>query len=99
MAIMMAMKRSQRYSVADARNQLASLVHDVEAGSPVEITRRGEPVAVLVSLAEYRRLTASRPRLGDALAAFRASADVGSLLGATAFDGTRDRGPGRSSPW
>ena len=40
MAIMMAMKRSQRYSVADARNQLASLVHDVEAGSPVEITRR-----------------------------------------------------------
>src|SRR4051812_12210118 len=43
-------------SIADARDRLASLVHDVEEGPAVEITRRGRPVAVLVSYHEYQRL-------------------------------------------
>lgn len=46
------------YSIAEARNDLASIVHDVEGASAVELTRRGRPVAVLLSVEEYRRLAA-----------------------------------------
>lgn len=93
------MKKPRSYSVADARNQLASIVHRVERGAPVEITRRGEPVAVLLSLDAYRRLTTPRADLLDALARFRAAANLDDLRLDEALEGTRDRSPGRSAPW
>ena len=46
-------------SVADAKAHLARLLHEVESGEPVHITRRGRAVAVLVSEAEYARLQRS----------------------------------------
>ena len=42
-------------SIAEAKNHLPRLVQQVEAGEPVRITRRGLPVAVLISEAEYAR--------------------------------------------
>lgn len=36
------------YSVAEAKARLSELLHDVEAGKNVVITRRGTPVARLV---------------------------------------------------
>jgi prevent-host-death family protein len=51
----MAMK-TRRVSVAEAKNKLPALIHEAEAnGDPVEITRRGKTVAVLVSSTEYGR--------------------------------------------
>jgi prevent-host-death family protein len=35
------------YSIAEARHNLAAIVHEAERQSPVALTRRGEPVAVL----------------------------------------------------
>lgn len=46
-------------SVADAKAHLARLLHEVESGEPVHITRRGRAVAVLVSETEYARLQQS----------------------------------------
>lgn len=46
-------------SVAEAKAHLARLLHDVESGEPVHITRRGRAVAVLVSETEYARLQQS----------------------------------------
>lgn len=43
-------------SIAEARNKLPALVHSVEGGPAVRLTRRGKPVAMLVSLEEYERL-------------------------------------------
>ncbi len=43
------------YSIAEARDGLAKLVHQAESHSPVVIKRRGRPVAVLVSYEEYER--------------------------------------------
>ena len=43
-------------SIAQARNTLTRLIHEAEGGEPVRITRRGKPVAVLVSTDEYERL-------------------------------------------
>jgi prevent-host-death family protein len=45
-----------RYSVAEAKNQLPELLREVEKGKPVEITKRGEPVAVVLSVGDYKQL-------------------------------------------
>ena len=55
---------SKSYSIAQAKNLLGRLVHEAEKGSPVELTRRGRPVAMVVSVPEFDRLT--RPRRGFA---------------------------------
>ncbi|NGY06507.1 type II toxin-antitoxin system Phd/YefM family antitoxin [Solimonas terrae] len=43
-------------SIADAKNRLTELLYAAEDGQPVQVTRRGQPVAVLLSDAEYLRL-------------------------------------------
>jgi len=45
-------------SIANAKARFAELVHEAEAGTPVRITRRGKPVAVLLAEADYARLQA-----------------------------------------
>ncbi len=50
---------ARSYSIAEARDQLARLVHRAESGRAVELTRRGRPVAVLLSASEYERLVPS----------------------------------------
>ena len=39
-------------SIAVARDKLTSITRDVEGGTPVELTRHGRPVAVLLSVEE-----------------------------------------------
>ncbi len=51
----------KRYSVAEARDHLPGIVHDVERGTAVEITRRGRPVTVVLSIREYERLSGKKP--------------------------------------
>src|SRR4051794_4233199 len=92
-------------SIAEARDRLASLVHEVEGGAPVELTRRGRPVAVLVSYHEYQRLLGEGPSFWDAMLAYRASAhldDPQALLGIDIDPRStfpRDKSPGRSPPF
>ncbi len=47
----------KQFSIAEAKNKLPSIIHWVEKGPYVELTRRGKPVAVLMSIQEYERLT------------------------------------------
>jgi prevent-host-death family protein len=50
------------YSIAEARDQFAALVRDAEeSNQPVQVTRRGQPVAVILSAEEYARLLANQP--------------------------------------
>ena len=51
------------YSIAEAKTRFAQLVHVAEGGQPVRITRRGRAVAVLVSEADFARLSTSREGL------------------------------------
>lgn len=44
------------FSVAEAKAQFAELLYQAETGQAVRITRRGKPVAVLLSEAEFERL-------------------------------------------
>lgn len=49
-----------RHSIAEARRNLPTLVREAESGKVVELTRRGEPVAVLIGCRQFRRLAVGR---------------------------------------
>lgn len=87
---------TKRYSIADARSNLPRIVDQAEAGEAVELTRRGKPVAVLVSVHEFERLRAGRVSFGDALRRFTATHSPQELGSEDdAFAAVRDREPGR----
>ena len=81
-------------SIADAKNQLPALIHQAEAGEPVTITRRGKPVAVVVSFEEYERVRSAKVSWMDQLDAWRASLPDG-IEGLTEaeLEAVRDREP------
>ncbi len=88
----------KQYSIAEARNHFAAIVHDLEPARPVQVTRRGKVVAVLMSVEEYERLTADATDFWDAYTTFRASVDLPSLqIEAELFAGVRDAAPGRDA--
>ncbi len=90
------MTKTTRYSIAEARHSLAALVHDLESQTSIELTRRGEPVAVMLSIREYRRLTANAVRFWEAYEAFRQTVNLSELtLEPNVFEGVRDKSPGR----
>ncbi len=82
-------------SIAEARDKLPALVHSVEEGPAVRLTRRGKPVAVLVSLEEYERHRPRRPDLWRAIQAFREGTDLRDLAVDEIFLGVRDPSHGR----
>ena len=87
---------ARRYSIAEARSNLPTIVDQAEAGQEIELTRRGKPVAVVVSLGEFVRLRGERPRFGDAYQRFLKAhvlSDVG--LDEGYFHATRDPDAGR----
>ena len=47
------------FSVAEAKAHFAELVQQAEMGQALRITRRGKPVAVVLSDAQYQRLSAA----------------------------------------
>jgi prevent-host-death family protein len=61
---------SRRYSIAEARSRLPSIVDEAVSGIEVELTRRGQPVAVLVSRREFERLRGKRLHFSDAYRKF-----------------------------
>jgi prevent-host-death family protein len=87
---------ARRYSIAEARQEFARLVRRVERGRPLEITRRGRPVAVLVSASEYLRLAGERPSFAETVRALRERLDVEALgIGDLEFRGLREGSAGR----
>lgn len=88
----------RRESIADARRELPTLVREAESGKAVELTRRGEPVAVLIGRRQYERLTSKLRRFSDAYDAFAEEFDL-EHLGIDpeeVFAGARDETRGRN---
>jgi prevent-host-death family protein len=86
----------KRYSIAEARHNLAALVHELERKTRIELTRRGEPVAVLLSVREYQRLTAKKGSFWQAYESFRRAVDLPRLkIDPNVFEGVRDQSAGR----
>jgi prevent-host-death family protein len=78
------------WQLQEAKNKLSEVVDQATSDGPQVITRRGEEVAVVISPASYRQLTARKQALS---AFFRCSPLVGVDL-----DTARDRSPVRTEP-
>jgi prevent-host-death family protein len=89
------------YSIREAKNRLPGLVRQAEERGVVRLTRRGKPVARIVSEREYAQLKGRRKRdLWKAIQEFRSRTDLEALGFTDAdFAGLRDRSPGRSHRW
>lgn len=61
----------RQLSIAEACDQLSDIVHEVERGGAVALTRQGTPVAVLLSLQVFERLTEPAPDFWSAIEKFR----------------------------
>ena len=89
----------RQYSIAEARDHLPGLVHEVEQHGPVELTRRGKPVAVVLSWREYQLLTkpnTSKESWWDSVQRWRREFNPEELWAdGDPFEGVRDRSPGR----
>jgi prevent-host-death family protein len=86
-----------KHSIANARINLSQLVREAEAGQVVELTRRGEKVAVLIGQKAFDRLTAPAKGFWEALTEFRQDEDLDALDldPDEIFVGVRDQSPGR----
>ena len=84
-------------SLATVRDRFTTFVRDVENDGPVTLTRRGEAVAVLISIDEYQRLSKPRQSFSTAYADFLKKCDL-TVDGITGdeFPPQRDPSPGRA---
>ncbi len=90
---------SKQYSIAEARKNFTSAVNEAENGERVELTRRGRPVAVLISLDEYGQLANGRRSFWESYENYlrryaSPEIDIGDV-----FEGVRDPSPGRDFSW
>lgn len=85
-----------RYSIAEARSRLPTIVDQAESGVEVLLTRRGKLVAAVVGLRALERLREERPQFGSTYRDFLARYSLDDIgLEADAFSQTRGRDAGR----
>ena len=53
------------WTLQDAKNRFSAVVEAALAGCPQEVSRRGKPAVVVLSVEEYRRLSAGEMRGGE----------------------------------
>jgi antitoxin Phd len=89
-----------KYTIAEAKSRLPSIIHSVEKGPSVKLTRRGRPVAVLLSIAEYERLNRNIGKFWPALQEVRKKVETQRIgISDMDFDDLRDKTPGRDIGW
>lgn len=88
---------TERYSIAEARRNLPRLVHEAERGKIVELTRRGEPMAMLIGRRRFEQLASKHSSFAEAYRNFAESVDLGKLNldPDQLFSGIRTDTPGR----
>ena len=91
---------TKKVSVAEAKGKLPSIIHEVERGSRVEITRHGKSVAVMVPIADYERLREKGKGFWNDLGKVRRiMASEGIVVEDSDFCDLRDATGGRSFEW
>jgi len=91
---------TKKVSVAEAKGKLPSILHEVERGSRVEITRHGRSVAVMVPTEEYERLREKGKGFWNDLEKVRRiMAAEGITVEDTDFRDLRDTADGRLFEW
>lgn len=57
------------WTLQDAKNRFSAVVEAALAGTPQEVSRRGKPAVVVMSVDEYRRLLSAAVRQRESFAA------------------------------
>lgn len=79
------------YSIAEAKAHLSALIEQVERGEAVTLTKRGKPIARIVSLVE----PAQKPKIDlERLRAFRATMPKSKMSSAVMIRKMRDEEDG-----
>ena len=88
---------AQEHSIAQAHRNLPRLVREAELGKTVRLTRRGQPVAVLVGYRSFERMVTGRRSFVEAYEEFKKTVDLADLDfdPPESLEGTRDESPGR----
>ncbi len=58
-------------TIAEAKNNLSQLIHQLETGEAIHLTRYGKPVAVLISEHQYQRTLGTNKSLNSAILNWR----------------------------
>ena len=83
-------------SIAEAKNKLPSIIHRVEKGPYIKLTRRGKPVAILLSIKEFEWLSQKKTGLWKTLSKFREQVkEINADITDSEFEDLRDVDPGR----
>lgn len=84
------------YSIGEAKNKLPAIIHTVERGPRVRLTRYGKPVAILMSIHEYNSLVNKKKSFWDAYKSFQAMFEKEDInIPGKYFEGIRDQSTGR----
>ena len=87
---------TRTYSVAEARSSLPRIINQAESGLAVELTRRGKPVAVVISFRQFERLLGDRPGFGVAYRNFLKTHSLEKAgIDDNLFASGREKGSGR----
>lgn len=87
---------SNQYSTQQLYQHLTEVIEQIQQGNSIEITQEGEIVAVILSVAEYQRLTTSKSSFWQSLQQFRQQTNLEELgIESDVFAGVRDITPGR----
>ena len=86
-------------TIAEAKNNLSQLIHQLDSGEPIQLTRHGKPVAVLLSETNYQQLKNQGPRLYHAIQQWRTQLDEDAGLTESELKRLRATIPGREFSW
>jgi prevent-host-death family protein len=91
----------KKYSIAEARDNFTSVVHEAEEGTKVELTRRGKPVAVLIGAEEFERMSNKKQGFWQAYQEFRRGLELADVEidPDEVWGDVRDPSPGRDFEW
>jgi len=88
-------------TIAEAKNNLSQLIHQLEVDEPIHLTRYGKPVAVMMSESQYKQLISPVKSLNSAILNWRSQLDELSniALGDKELKVMRKDSSGREFSW
>lgn len=86
-------------TIALAKNNLPQLIYDLEFEDCIHLTRHGRPVAVMLSEANYQKLTRKKNNLYFAIAQWRTELNSDIALTETELNSLRSASSEREFSW
>jgi len=86
-------------TIAEAKNKLSQLIYQLESDEPIHLTGHGKPVAVMLSEANYQKLTQQNNGLYQAIQHWREQLNGDGALTETELNSLRASSQARAFSW